>query len=142
VNDNIDTTPAMMAFIAIGLGAAMGAWLRWGLGIWLNPVHPSMPLGTLAANLLGGYVIGLAIAWFSEHPGLPPEARLFLITGLLGFGRHGRHDAGFFELAGDLPVVVEFFVEAAVADQVLNAISAAGLKLVYAKLPAEIGLTE
>lgn len=61
---------------------------------------------------------------------------------LAGFGRHGRHDAGFFELAGDLPVVVEFFVEAAVADQVLNAISAAGLKLVYAKLPAEIGLTE
>jgi CrcB protein len=74
----------MIAFLAIGLGAAIGAWLRWGLGLWLNPLFPSMPLGTLAANLTGGYVIGLAIAWFTEHPGLPPEARLFLITGLLG----------------------------------------------------------
>jgi len=74
----------MIAFLAIGLGAAIGAWLRWGLGLWLNPLFPAMPLGTLAANLVGGYSIGLAIAWFVEHPGLPPEARLFLITGLLG----------------------------------------------------------
>jgi PII-like signaling protein len=58
-----------------------------------------------------------------------------------GFGRHGRHDAGFFELAGDLPVVVEFFVEEAMADQVLKAVAEAGLQLVYAKLPAEIGVT-
>lgn len=62
----------------------MGAWLRWGLGTWLNPVFPSVPLGTLAANLVGGYFVGLAIAWFAEHPGVPPEARLFFITGLLG----------------------------------------------------------
>ncbi len=60
---------------------------------------------------------------------------------LAGFGRHGRHDADFFELAGDLPVVVEFFVDTAVADQVLKAIAEAGLKLVYARLPAEIGIT-
>ena len=60
---------------------------------------------------------------------------------IAGFGRSHRHDAGFFELAGELPVVVEFFVEAAVADQLLQAISAAGLKLVYTKLPAEIGIT-
>jgi hypothetical protein len=58
-----------------------------------------------------------------------------------GFGRHGRHDAGFFELAGELPVVVEFFVDAAMADQLLQTIAAADLKLVYAKLPAEIGVT-
>jgi PII-like signaling protein len=58
-----------------------------------------------------------------------------------GFGRHGRHDAGFFELAGDLPVVVEFFVESAMADQMLKAIAGAGLKLVYARLPAELGVT-
>ena len=58
-----------------------------------------------------------------------------------GFGRHGRHDAGFFELAGDLPVVVEFFVEDAMADRLLQAVSEAGLKLVYARLPAEIGVT-
>ena len=74
----------MTAFLAIGLGAAIGAWLRWGLGLWLNPMFPVMPLGTLAANLIGGYFVGLVIAWFSEHPGMPPEARLFLITGLLG----------------------------------------------------------
>ena len=60
---------------------------------------------------------------------------------LAGFGRHGRHDAGFFELAGELPVVVEFFVDAAQADQLLKVIADAGLKLVYARLPAEIGVT-
>ena len=60
---------------------------------------------------------------------------------LAGFGRHGRHDAGFFELAGELPVVVEFFVDAALADQLLKVIADAGLALVYARLPAEIGVT-
>lgn len=60
---------------------------------------------------------------------------------LAGFGRHGRRDAGFFELAGELPVVVEFFVEAAMADQLLKHIGDAGLTLVYARLPAEIGVT-
>jgi PII-like signaling protein len=60
---------------------------------------------------------------------------------LAGFGRHGRHDEGFFELAGDLPVVVEFFIDTAMADRLLQSIAHAGLKLVYAKLPAEIGIT-
>jgi CrcB protein len=72
------------ALIAIGCGAATGAWLRWGLGMWLNPLLPELPLGTLAANLLGGYVIGLAISFFDLHQGLAPEWRLFLITGMLG----------------------------------------------------------
>lgn len=72
------------AFLAVGLGAMVGAWLRWGLGIWLNPIAPALPLGTLAANLIGGYAIGLTIAWLTEHPSMPPEVRLFLITGLLG----------------------------------------------------------
>lgn len=72
------------SFAAIGLGAALGAWLRWGLGLWLNPVHAGLPLGTLAANLIGGYLIGLAVAYFAQHPGLSPEARLFVITGFLG----------------------------------------------------------
>jgi uncharacterized protein len=58
-----------------------------------------------------------------------------------GFGRHGRHDAGFFELAGDLPVVVEFFVASEQADQLLKAVADGGLQLVFAKLPAEIGVT-
>ena len=61
---------------------------------------------------------------------------------LAGFGRHGRHDIGFFELAGELPVVVEFFAEASMADQLLKTIAEAGLNLVYAKLPAEIGITD
>jgi PII-like signaling protein len=60
---------------------------------------------------------------------------------LAGFGRHGRHDAGFFELAGELPVVVEFFVDAAMADQLLKRIAEADLKLFYARLPAETGVT-
>lgn len=72
------------ALIAIACGAATGAWLRWSLGLWLNPLLPELPLGTLAANMLGGYLIGLAIAFFDLHQGLAPEWRLFLITGMLG----------------------------------------------------------
>ena len=74
----------LYAFIAVGLGAAIGAWLRWGLGLWLNPALPQLPLGTLAANLIGGYLIGLAVAFFMQHPGLSPEWRLLIITGFLG----------------------------------------------------------
>ncbi len=73
-----------LSFLAIGLGAAIGAWLRWGLGLWLNPNNTTLPLGTLAANMIGGYGIGLALVWFSQHPGISPEWRLFAITGLLG----------------------------------------------------------
>lgn len=69
---------------AVGTGAALGAWLRWGLGIALNPVFPTVPMGTLAANLVGGYLVGVAVAFFSQHGGLPPELRLFAITGFLG----------------------------------------------------------
>ncbi len=72
------------ALLAVGIGAAMGAWLRWILGLWLNPLFPTLPLGTLAANLGGGYVIGLSIAFFADQPGLPPEWRLLVITGFLG----------------------------------------------------------
>ena len=70
--------------LAVGIGAALGAWLRWWLGIALNPVFPTLPFGTLVANLLGGYLVGVAVAFFSEHAGLPPEARLFVITGFMG----------------------------------------------------------
>jgi len=74
----------LYSFLAVGIGAAMGAWLRWGLGAFLNPHLPALPLGTLASNLVGGYLVGLAVAFFSHHPGLSPELRLFLITGFLG----------------------------------------------------------
>lgn len=73
-----------LALVAVGVGAALGAWLRWILGIWLNPLFPTLPLGTLAANLGGGYVIGLSIAFFAAQPSLSPEWRLLIITGFLG----------------------------------------------------------
>lgn len=72
------------SFLAVGVGATLGAWLRWGLGLWLNPLLPDLPFGTLAANLAGGYLIGLAVAFFTQHPGLSPELRLLVITGFLG----------------------------------------------------------
>lgn len=70
--------------MAVGGGAALGAWARWGLGLWLNPLVPALPLGTLVANLSGGYAIGLALAWFAMNPGVSPEVRLLLVTGFLG----------------------------------------------------------
>ncbi|WP_374586683.1 fluoride efflux transporter CrcB [Ideonella dechloratans] len=74
----------MLAVLAIALGASLGAVLRWVLGNQLNAVFPFLPPGTLAANLLGGYLIGLAVAFFATHPTLPPEWRLFAVTGFLG----------------------------------------------------------
>ena len=70
--------------IAVGGGAAAGAWLRWWLGILLNPIFPTLPLGTLAANLLGGWLMGLAMGFLSHYESLPPEMRLLLTTGFLG----------------------------------------------------------
>ena len=72
------------SFLAVGGGAALGAWARWGLGVALNPLFPTVPLGTLAANLVGGYLVGFAVALFHHHAGLSPELKLFLITGFLG----------------------------------------------------------
>jgi len=69
---------------AVGIGAAAGAWLRWFLGLRLNPVFPTLPLGTLAANLIGGLLVGVAVAWFDRHPQVAPHARLFVITGFMG----------------------------------------------------------
>ena len=74
----------IMSFVAVGLGAAVGAWSRWGLSIFLNQVHSHLPLGTLVANWGGGLIIGLALAFFDVHPGIAPEWRLFLVT------RHAR----------------------------------------------------
>ncbi len=71
-------------FLAVGIGAALGAWLRWWLGIAMNALVPNLPLGTLAANLVGGYLIGVAVEYLSQQGGLPVEMRLFVITGFLG----------------------------------------------------------
>ncbi len=78
------TNMSLGSFLAVGGGAALGAWARWGLGVALNPLFPTLPLGTLAANLFGGYLVGFAVALFHHHAGLSPELKLFLITGFLG----------------------------------------------------------
>ena len=70
--------------LAISVGAALGALLRWGLGNRLNALFPSVPPGTLAANLIGGYVIGVAIAFFARYAAAAPEWRLLWITGFCG----------------------------------------------------------
>jgi len=68
----------------ISLGASCGAVLRWFLGLQFNALFPTIPLGTLAANLSGGYMIGLAVGYFGAHPLISPEIRLLIITGFLG----------------------------------------------------------
>jgi CrcB protein len=73
-----------ISIIAVFGGAGLGALLRWGLGGWLNPVFPTLPLGTLAANLVGGLLVGLASAVFTHNAALAPEWRLLVITGFLG----------------------------------------------------------
>ena len=72
------------SILAISLGGSCGCLLRWFLGNRLNSLFPLLPPGTLTANLLGGYLIGLAMAFFAGHPGLPPQWRLLVITGFLG----------------------------------------------------------
>jgi len=70
--------------LSISAGASLGALLRWLLAGRFNPLFPALPLGTLAANLIGGYLIGVAVAVFANMPELSPQARLFLVTGFLG----------------------------------------------------------
>jgi CrcB protein len=72
-----------LSFLAVGSGAAVGAWVRWGLGSLLNPVFPTLPLGTLAANLLGGFLIGVIMS-VAEPLGFAPATRLLVTTGFLG----------------------------------------------------------
>lgn len=72
------------SILAISVGAAAGAILRWLLGTMLNSLFPTIPLGTLSANLAGGYLIGVAMTLFASLPGLAPEWRLLVITGFLG----------------------------------------------------------
>lgn len=74
----------LKAIAAISLGAAIGALLRWTLGLKLNSLMPSIPPGTLAANVIGGYVVGVAVAFFADAPEIPPEWRLLVITGFCG----------------------------------------------------------
>jgi CrcB protein len=73
----------MLAVAAICVGASLGALARWGLGLWLNPLV-LLPMGTLAANLVGGYLVGICVAVFAALPQLDPVWRLALVTGFLG----------------------------------------------------------
>lgn len=75
---------SMSGFLAVGLGGALGCWMRWILGVLLNPVFPTLPLGTLAANLSGGLIMGCMMGVFEHFQTLPPEMRLFIMTGFLG----------------------------------------------------------
>lgn len=70
--------------MAVGAGAAIGAWARWGLSVWLNPRLAFFPLGTFVANAIGGFLVGVAMAYFVRHPDLSPAWRLFAVTGFLG----------------------------------------------------------
>jgi CrcB protein len=71
-------------FVAVGVGAAIGAWMRWWFGLLFNPLLPALPLGTLAANLLGGYLMGISLGIFTHFSSLPAEVRLLVTTGFLG----------------------------------------------------------
>jgi CrcB protein len=75
---------SVIGVLAVFSGAGFGALLRWWLGLNLNPVFPTVPLGTLAANLLGGLLVGAATAFFANSTALAPEWRLLAITGFLG----------------------------------------------------------
>ena len=74
----------LQSVLVISLGAAVGAVSRWLLALGLNGLFPTLPPGTLAANLIGGYLVGVAVAFFAQHPDVPPEWRLLVVTGFLG----------------------------------------------------------
>jgi CrcB protein len=74
----------LFSVLAVFGGAGLGALLRWGLGVALNPLFPIVPLGTLAANLAGGFLMGIVVQVFAAHPAAAPELRLLLTTGFLG----------------------------------------------------------
>ena len=73
----------LYSVLAISIGASFGAVSRWLLGLGFNALFPTIPPGTVLANLLGGYLIGIAVSFFAANPHLPPEWRLLVITGFL-----------------------------------------------------------
>ncbi|MFC5431835.1 fluoride efflux transporter CrcB [Paraburkholderia denitrificans] len=73
-----------LSILSVGIGGALGSLMRWMLSLRLNAVFPYLPLGTLASNVIAGYIIGVAVAFFARVPNLSPDWRLFIITGLMG----------------------------------------------------------
>lgn len=74
----------LKSLVVIAVGASLGAWLRWLLGMKLNALFPTIPPGTVVANMVGGYIIGVAVAFLAASPTLSPEWRLLIITGFCG----------------------------------------------------------
>lgn len=74
----------LKSLLAIAIGASLGAWTRWGLGVRLNGLFPTIPPGTVAANFIGGYIIGLALGFFSSNPSISLEWRLLVMAGFCG----------------------------------------------------------
>lgn len=94
---------------AVGIGAALGAWLRWGLGLALNARVPLFPLGTFLANAIGGLLVGVAVAYFSANESMSPTLRLFVITGFLGgLTTFSTYSAEVVELVGNGQVGLAF----------------------------------
>ena len=116
-----------IGFIAVGVGAALGAWARWLLGLALNPLFVMLPLGTLAANLIGGYLVGVAVGVFHLNSGLPPALKLLVITGFLG----GL--TTFSTFSGEV-------VERLLANQIGWALALAGMHLAGSLLMTWLGL--
>jgi CrcB protein len=74
----------LQMFLAVFIGGGIGSVARWALGLRLNPVYGQLPLGTLAANLIGAFIIGLGLAWFSRMTQLDPMWKLLITTGFCG----------------------------------------------------------
>ena len=104
-------------FLAVGAGAAMGAWARWLLGLALNPLFIALPLGTLAANVIGGYLVGVAVGVFHLNSGLPVALKLFAITGFLGglttFSTFSAETFGLLQRGDWLPALTYAFISLA-----------------------------
>jgi len=83
-SNNAGAAVGYTGFLAVGVGGVLGCWLRWWLAVALNPLFPNLPLGTLAANLVGGLLMGVALGVFDHFATLPVEARLLVATGFLG----------------------------------------------------------
>ena len=73
-----------LGLMAVAIGAVVGAWARWWLSLAFNAEHPSLPIGTLLANVIGGLLIGMALAWFGRNSQIDPAWRLIVVTGFLG----------------------------------------------------------
>ncbi len=73
-----------LSFVSVGVGAVLGAWVRWALSIILPSPPMFFPMGTFVANLIGGFLIGASVEYLSLQPSISPQVKLFLVTGLLG----------------------------------------------------------